>query len=509
MENHPKYPGLPKFESQVIQGVEAVRILEEESFKVKWANLLEDSIAKSVFQAESFVLPWYKVNQADHIPIIVTAYSGDKLVGLLTLAQKFDKESGKKSDRLEGAGSFYALYQNWIVLPEFLEIFWEVGVLGLFRIFPNAYVNLKSVSGENIFMAIENLPSFKKMTVIETYQNPILDYQRDGFEEILNKRHFRSKSNRINRAGEVKFEKVKSKEELIFSFNDVSVFHDLRQGAAFNKIPFGKDIAPRQLFLEWFEKGILHVSLLWFNKEIIAAVVIIIDNETAHLAGLITYSPRHGKLSPGLVHLYYLGLLLHEEGFKNLKLSPGYDSYKERFCNSHEDVHELLISPNLSDILKRKVRKKMRQNYFKFGVRPMDVEVILNKKKAQYINRLNNISKGFILKNSNKDVLIMNWAKKIVGNDTLPNLNYRKDNLGDLLLVGDYDLLVSRWEFLVDSLKRLEDNQNFITLVENDKLLACIWYKDQFLIAPDKNIITPGFENFKVYVSLDFKLNKN
>ncbi len=77
MENHPKYPGLPKFESQVIQGVEAVRILEEESFKVKWANLLEDSIAKSVFQIHGVnrfeeVILRKQVSRSQFMPFLAT-----------------------------------------------------------------------------------------------------------------------------------------------------------------------------------------------------------------------------------------------------------------------------------------------------------------------------------------------------------------------------------------------------------------------------------------------------
>ncbi|MCS4436620.1 GNAT family N-acetyltransferase [Aquiflexum gelatinilyticum] len=425
------------------------------------------------------------------------------------MAQKIDKNTGKGDSRLEGAGTFYALYQTWIVLPGFEKDFWDYGIKRLFKFFPNTFINLKSLPDPKGFTPFVEFPSFKKMTVFEEYQNPILDYEQGDFKEVLNKRHFRSKSNRINRAGQVRFEKVKSKGELISALKDIAVFYDLRQGAAFNKIPFGDDHTPHDLFVSWFDQGILHVSILWFDNELIGAVIIIEDNKTAHLAGLITYSPRHGKFSPGLVHLYYLGQLLYEEGFKNLKLSPGYDSYKERFCNTHEDLYELLISPNLTDVFRRKIRKKIRQNYLRLGVRPMEVGVVLNKKIAKVKNRLNYFFKTLRLNNSSSDNKSLSWARKIVNEKYLPNSEFKKDYLDDLLRVGDFDLNVSRWEFLEDSLKRLEENQKFISLVRDNNLLACIWYNDNSSSNSGENKIDSDFEILKVYVSLSLDLKKD
>jgi hypothetical protein len=508
MDIHPKFAKSSEIETKIFRGSEAFSVLEEREFKAQWGKLWENCEVKSIFQEESFVLPWYLIHKDDYIPILLCVYSGDQLVGLLTLAQKFDEKTGKGDSRLEGAGTFYALYQTWMVLPGFESDFWHFGIKRLFKLLPNTFINLKSLPSQRSFTSFVDFPSFRKMTVFEEYHNPILDYEQGDFKEVLNKRHFRSKSNRINRAGQVRFEKVKSKEELIHALKDIAVFYDLRQGAAFNKIPFGDDQTPHDLFVNWFEQGILHVSILWFDNELIGAVIIIKDNKTAHLAGLITYSPRHGKLSPGLVHLYYLGQLLHEEGFKNLKLSPGYDSYKERFCNTHENLYELLISPNLTDVFRRKIRKKIRQNYLRFGIRPMEVGVVLNKKVIKFKNRINYIFKTLKFRDSTSNESLHEWAREIVMSNKFPNGGYKRDFLEDLLKVGDFDLKITRWEFLEDSLRRLEENQKFITLVDGNKLFSCIWYRENSTSNNSENKIETDFEILKVYVSLSFNLKK-
>jgi hypothetical protein len=495
------------FKTQITQGAQSIQLLENKEFKKGWDYLIKNSVFETVFQDAPFVLSWYRNNLDNFNPVILAGYSDNKLVGLLTLAQKIDKRTGKKSNKLEGAGAFSALYQTWLVIPEFQEIFWTNGIRGIFRVFPKCQINLKSLPNLNGIKLLRNNSEFKKQVVLGKYHNPILDFSLHDINQTLNKRHFRSKFNRLKRAGEVKLERVESKERFNEVLKDIVTFHDLRQGAAFNIVPFGTDAELKKSFSAWFDNGILYASLLILNERIIGAIFLINEHDKImHLAGLVTYSPWHAKFSPGLVHLYLLGLQFQKEGFQSLNLSPGYDSYKERFSNKHQEVFEILITNNILEIFKRKLRNKIRRILLNRGVRPMDLQVKLSKKKSLIRNRLDNFRHLPVLRNKNYKNFLMEWAESILSSNIQSTSKVSKNNLNELLLVDDYDFSISRWEFLEDALNRLENNQQFISKQINNKLIWCIWYNG--IPESENDPAIPLMIN-KVFVSKGFDIKSN
>jgi hypothetical protein len=116
------------FYAQIIRGLDAIEFLEDTEFKKRWEELLNECQYGSVFQHASFVLPWYKQNLEEFSPVVLVAYADEKLVGLLTLARKIDFQSGRYCRKLIGAGNFFALYQTWLVLPDYQSQFWENGL---------------------------------------------------------------------------------------------------------------------------------------------------------------------------------------------------------------------------------------------------------------------------------------------------------------------------------------------------------------------------------------------
>jgi hypothetical protein len=496
------------FKTQIIQGYHAIQLLESNDFKIEWDYLIKNSVLKSVFQDTPFVLLWYNNNLDNFNPVIIAGYSENRLVALLTLAQKIDRKTGQKMNKLEGAGAFSALFQTWLVLPGYQEIFWNNGIKELFWVFPKAQINLKCLPNLNGIKVLQKKSDFKSIAILEKYQNPVLDYKIQDYNQTLNKRHFRSKYNRLKRAGEVKLEKVISFDKFNQVLKEIATFHDLRQGAAFNINPFGSDNDLQKTFIAWFEKGILYASLLILDDQIIGAIFFINEyNKIMHLAGLVTYSPLHAKYSPGLVHLYLLGLQLQKEGFEIINLSPGYDSYKERFSNQHQEIYELFISLNFLDIFKRKLRNKFRQMLLAKGIRPMDFQVFISKKKSLIKNRLYYLRKNFNSRNQDSKDSLIAWAKKQIDAGLLYNIpNIGHNNLNDLLLIGEFDFKICRWEFLEDALKRLEGGQSFITYVINDKLVLCIWFKSN--PETEDNSFKSAIIK-EVFVSKSFDCNSN
>ena len=462
------------FDVCLLSDYKAMQFLETSEFMVDWSCLYEHCCHASVFQHPSFVLPWYRKNKEDHIPVLLAVYEGKKLCALLTLARKVDEKTGKASNKLIGAGAFYALYQTWLILPGYEAIFWEKGLKKLFREMPGCSINLKSLPTRELYAGMTKVSSFKRLAVLEKHLNPVLDFGEDGYQQVFGKRHFRAKYNRLGRAGKMDFEKISSAEELTTAMETIEVYHNLRQGAAFNKVPFHQDKKEKQLFRDWFEEGVLHVTALKLDQELIASVIVVNDfGKTGHLAGLITYSPRHAKLSPGLVHLYLLGQKLLDESFMHMKLSPGDDAYKERFCNRHEELFEILISPNWRERFYRRIRVLFRAYMSKKGIRPMAVQVNVSKKLAELKNFL------YTIFANNKDFSSATVVKKLElikngGNNG--DLMINSDLLSDLLRANDRNFSICRWKFLEDALKRLEDQENFITVIKEEELVLCVWY---------------------------------
>lgn len=495
------------FECQFWEGEYCFERLENPDFVSQWVQLLDRLEGTSVFQAPGFVVPWYVSNKSDHCPVLITAWSQDRLLGILPLARKVHFDDGKACKNLFGAGGFYALYQTWAVDPLYLELFWEKGILGLIEKTPGCSINLKSLPGEVAFSALRRRSDFYKYASFERYHNPILEFDDDSFGKVIGKRHFKSKFNRFSRAGKTEFRKIENRAELDLAFNDIEVFYNLRQGAAFNKTPFPPEKNERDVFLEWLDSGVLHVTGLWLEGQLVSAIVMINDrNKTAHLAGLITYSPMHAKYSPGLVHLYLLSQLLKEEGFRDMKLSPGYDSYKERFSNAQEDLFEILISKSLPLHLRRRTRVKVRKALLARGIRPMEASVWLDKKSADLKNKFARL-RGQIGTVDLPDETILESLGRIRSQDAKnggPDL--RLDDLKSLLMATDRTFGLSRWAFLNDSLRRLEINQRFLTISENSKLFACVWFHSAAEQQEDiDQLIETGNIAFK-FVSKDFKL---
>ena len=81
----------------------------------------------------------------------------------------------------------------------------------------------------------------------------------------------------------------------------------------------------------------------------------------------------------------------------------------------------------------------------------------------------------------------------------------RLDDLKSLLIATDQTFGLSRWSFLNDSLKRLENNERFLTISENNKLFACIWFHSTAQQEDIDQILKNGNISCK-YVSKEFKL---
>lgn len=467
--------GVVKKEIQIslFSGLKGVAEIKSGKFIKEWEQLIKDCPWSGVFQSPNLIISWYETYQEACYPLIIAGFIDKRLIGLLPTALMGKSENDildrTKPLKFVGAGNYLSLEQTLITREELISEFWDKGLNSFFLKFPNSRLNLRYLPNQFPISAIENNNYFINYSVSRTFSNPILNFNK-SYADIFKKRHLKAKYNRLQRAGILNFEKVLDFASFKKGLEEIILFLEIRHGAAFNKRSFLNDINQKYLFFNWFKLGLLHVTFLKLNEEIISAVALIIDGKRLHLAGLTSYSPVHAKFSPGIVHLFLLGQLIRDEGFGEFKLSPGYDSYKNRFSNDVEIVQEILISKNKNDIFLRRLRVFFDHQLLNLNYRPMGFNVGLDKIKSIFKSRL-----GYLKLSAQILLRGLSLKKAKDSNIDINAINFQHNRLNDLLKFEENRFPISRWEFLNDALERLESGEEFLTLLHHDKLIGFIW----------------------------------
>jgi hypothetical protein len=115
--------------------------------------------------------------------------------------------------------------------------------------------------------------------------------------------------------------------------------------AAYNIVPFQKDIFKRDFFLNQFVDGkdMVIVCVTYLNDRPIAATWCRRSKEMIHLA-LVIHTPVLSKYSPGKIHMMQLcDFLLNNKEIKVMDLTPLGYSWKEHFATTHDEVVSLVV----------------------------------------------------------------------------------------------------------------------------------------------------------------------
>jgi hypothetical protein len=394
--------------------------------------------------------------------------SDEVIDGALFLAISKDSKGKVISSNVKiiGAGEYDAEYQTWLVEKDHESEFLPRAFEMIFSKFPKSKIVLRFIHERESLMWIKNDKYWKNFCVIQKYRRPLIEMNHPNYSGLFKKRHLRAKYNRFAKAGRMVFEEIKEKNRFEIVFDEVMVLYDFRQGALFNKKPSEINPIRKNLFLSLFDKGILHVSILKLDEEITSCIIGMQDQKWMHLAGLITYSPRFSKLSPGLVHIYLLAKHLEKSGFNYFDLTPGDDSYKERMASNADEVFELTLSLDTKFKLKKKLRKYFHKFLLTKGIRPMSFNLKLQ--KALYIFKSRILRIKEIFHSSNKQ---LNLSYKF-------NQNYLKRNKIEDLLGYNDKKGISRWEFLESAFRKIEGGMIFYTYAINGQLLSCVWVRN-------------------------------
>jgi CelD/BcsL family acetyltransferase involved in cellulose biosynthesis len=459
-------------------GASALDAMHEPRLKLQWDELYEGCAWATAFQNWKYVSCWYSRYQTKYTPLIVIKFIDNQLVGILPLALAPNR-------KIVAAGHDQAEYQGWLSTQAAQTSFLLDAIQLLQKEYSGCEIHLKYLHHQ---VPVQNLmtdESLKSRAFWKSHQQPVMKINAEWLAVELKKKNRKEKINRLKRLGDLKFEKVESYQVFAAVLDGLIIQCDFRKGAMYGEEFFALDKFKKDFMLQLFQAGMLHVTLLKLNDEIIAANAGVQGKGIVFLQGLNSHSPFYSKYSPGILRFLMLGQQMHTENFTEFDLTPGgVDGYKTDLATDFYEAHEFTLSsgtkatktgiinkskallkkslPNNMGDLKmddlRKVKKDLKQKFsglLKFGF-------------SEYSHKKD------WLEEPQKNIIAYSIERLELASSNEIQINH--NNLKDLLLFDERESVITRRQFLSDTMKRLEFGHQVYTFTSNGKLTACLWY---------------------------------
>jgi CelD/BcsL family acetyltransferase involved in cellulose biosynthesis len=459
----------------VFENEKARDLLSDHAFLLAWERLWKACKWATVFQGVTFVSTWYK-NFPTYPCIIITDWDNNSMSGMLALT--------KDGKSLVAAGTNLAEYQVWLETSNIHESFITSALEAISSHFPKQSLKLKYLPPLTSISEIYN-SKWSHRVMLKPYEMPLMRLDKAQLQLELKKKNRKEKLNRLNRLGELSFRVVKDKDGFEKAIEEMCLQSDFRKGAMYNKTAFRDEPQRKQFLLELYDSGLIHLSLFTLNQELLASNAGIIGPDMVHLQGINSHSPFYAKHSPGILHFLQLGISLAEEGFEYFDLTPGgAGGYKEMLSSEKLIAWELnMLSPQ-KIILQKAIETVKKGLLSRLG-------------KSSFANKSTTL-KSFMVEKKTKAKLFLHNPTKLLQSDSLNKVwsnkqkiyftiksynerNYSnqytilKNKLADFLNYREKGSLITRWEFLLDCMKRLELGHIPYTISEKNKLAAVFW----------------------------------
>jgi CelD/BcsL family acetyltransferase involved in cellulose biosynthesis/GNAT superfamily N-acetyltransferase len=336
----------------VYQDAEADGFLALPQVREAWIGLWDRCPWATGLQRPEFVCTWYRCYAERYRPLVVVRYGADgQLDGLVTLAVD------RAGEELVFAGSYQAEYHTWLAPPGEQTFICAV----LEEMQRRGFASLRFVylpTGAPLDWLDDG---WRQRSILEPVKKPLMDIG-DGSEvrESLRKKSNKSRMNRLARNGPIEFVEVKTLEDFDRDYDQIILFNDFRQGAIHDVCPFADEPRKRNFFRELLaQPDFLHVTVMRAGGELVAAHIGF-RSRLEVVLGIVCYSPFVAEHSPGKFHMLQLALLMRDEGFAAVDLTPGGDPYKDRFATRYEEAHLLTVFFNQSRAHKRRLAIALR-----------------------------------------------------------------------------------------------------------------------------------------------------
>lgn len=462
---------------QIYNAEEVLQLLSDRTVIAEWKQLYSICPWATVYQSYDFVSNWYRIYKEQYTPLLITATREGKIAGLFPLCLVGAGE-------IMAAGLHQAEYQGWITNKSNSDSFISDALTLIRRKYPKRDIRLKYLPN-NTPLSFLDKKFIKQHALLTSFRHPIMTINPEWLTAELKKKNRREKINRLKRIGELSLERVTCFTVFENIFDELAAQNDFRKGAAYNAHGLNDRSLFKNFLLSLFKANLLHVTILKVDNEIIASNVGTIGSKWLHLQGMNSHSPAFARYSPGILHFLMMGKLLAEEGFEVFDLTPGSDEYKKTLATDYLEAYELLVSGKAS-ILQTKylraIRDKVKMVLMDNGLSSKRQREI--QKKIKILSEKLKLGRGTgpmllfrlfnIVKNLNKSNL---WFYINIQEDiNVPaNLETKTNSIEDLLKYDPTGSIHTSWEFLEDSMKRLELGQHVFTISNESKLLLAVW----------------------------------
>lgn len=376
----------------LISDYNAYDLLNDEQFIRQWISLFNQCDYATVFQHPSFVQTWYETYRLQWKPVLIKYQSNDgHLKGLWLLAYSNEKKA------LVHAGAHQAEYQVWLAQKDeeldFITNAWSLLKVNInFEELHFKYIPCCSLCG-----ILKHIQKSSNCVIQRKYDRPVQELSSVSLRSMFSKRN-KQRIKHLAALGNLEFRRISSPEEFDNIFPELTELYDYRMGAVNGIRPFQDDKFKRQFYSNLLKKDneLFIVSVTYLNGRPIAGGLSGLTKGTVHLY-MGMHSPVFNMYSPGITHMLQLSEYLYNEGFKRIDLTPGGDSWKERFATQHDEVaYVTLYKSNLKKTgikLKHFVKSGTKTIIDKIGINTLEIRNAIQQNRLK-MRTLTSIAKG-------------------------------------------------------------------------------------------------------------------
>ncbi len=443
--------------------------------KRQWHSLYEQCPWATVLQSWAYVAIWYESYRHGFTPaVVVGRNANNEVVGILPLAVS------RQTGHIEVAGSNRAEYQGWLSTGSEGDVFIQDALHLLNLHFPNQQLQFLFLP-DGVPLHWIHDSEWKNRCELREHSRALLRIgDGSSFLHSLKKKSNKSRLNRLERLGPVKFELITDRAALASIVDDLLAYKRLR----WERFNYPQDPYKKDFYLAMMDAPrLVHATVLRAGEHIAAAHIGLYNRQTVVLGSMI-HSPFLAQHSPGKLLLLMLGVELAKQGIPIFDLTPG-GEYKERFATHHDHVHALTVFFKRTAYLKHKAKRAVINS----GKRVLEYAGLSRNQVFETVHAARALlkripfssipSRLFIAVKKTirclKELRI--YSMDVEQIRTLPNpMLMKRDCLRDLLAYQPAEAWQSSARaFLSQAPAPLEQGNHFYTRVEDDKLIYVGW----------------------------------
>lgn len=472
-------PTKTELQTELYRSDVALKLITESAFQHQAQQLAEQMNGFVRLQTISFLAVWYKEYRQRYEPVLIVSYLSDgSLAGILGLAWHSDSQTLLHAGNAEYHGWLAAVGSETAFLKTALQLIQQHFEIKIWKWnwLPTGLniQHLKDAVESPLTISIEKQE-------VPTWN--LLDTEK--LQKLLKSRSNKSKFNRYKKRGNLFYEHITDPVQLHKVLEIVQYQCDIRREAVNNARPFAED--PFKIDFVCNLVAIpdhIHTSALWLDDQLLAFHMGITDGQQVSL-GLTSYDPTESKQSPGALLIIELGRHLSENGYTTLDMTPGNNSYKDRFANHYLSAYRPTIYFSRSTKIKGDIKETLAQQVKQLLTRTgMDISTLRDYKTNFKIfpQLIQKHSLGFLLKQFGKWLytedkwLLYSFPAEQVAelSDTADPLTYQQYE--HLLYYQDVKPFLTRRALLQNALSRFSSGAVIYSALNKEQILTWLGY---------------------------------